>query len=43
MEKKDSILRTISTYVFMTLFYTKPGNNVFNVDNITYTWALNSE
>lgn len=25
------------------MFYTKPGNNVFNVDNIAYTWALISE
>lgn len=25
------------------VFYTKPGNNVFNVDNIAYTWALISE
>lgn len=24
-------------------FHTKPGNNVLNVDNIAYTWALISE
>lgn len=25
------------------MFYTKPGNNVFNVDSIAYTWSLISE
>ena len=33
---RASVLRL---YLWL-MFYTKPGNNVFNVDNIAYTWSL---
>lgn len=29
--------------LFVNVFMTHPGNNVFNVHNIVYTWALISE
>lgn len=42
MEKGASLGQFLPMYLWLR-FYTKPGNNVFNVDNIAYTWALVSE
>lgn len=42
MEKGASLQQFLTMYLWLR-FYTKPSNNVFNVDNIAYTWALVSE
>lgn len=33
----------VKVSIFAHVFMTHPGNNVFNVHNIVYTWALISE